>query len=145
MINFLQKHKRFIRFLVAGGTAAMVDLLFLYLFTDVFKIWYLGSAVLAFLFAFVVSFGLQKFWTFKGDHHHQSRAQLLLYLSINLINLGLNSLGLYLLVDKLGAWYLLSQVIMSGLLAFESYFIYKLVVFKEASIVIPAKAGIQAR
>jgi putative flippase GtrA len=143
MRNFFENNQRIIKFLISGGTATLVDLFLLYGFTDLLKIWYLGSAVMAFVFAFMVSFGLQKFWTFNGEHSRQSKEQLIMYLSVNLVNLGINSAGIYLLVDKVGAWYLFSQVMMSGLIAFESYFVYKLVIFKESTSVIPAKAGTQ--
>lgn len=121
---------RIIKFIISGGTAAFVDLLCLYIFTDLFRLWYLLSAVLAFVIAFIVNFNFQKFWTFKGDHEKQGREQLVMFLIINLINLSLNSLGMYLLVERVGIWYLLSQFLMSGILAFESYFVYRLVIFK---------------
>jgi len=63
-------HARVFRFLLSGGTALLTDLILLYLFTDLFGIWYVASAVAAFILAFMVSFLLHKFWTF-GDHSRE--------------------------------------------------------------------------
>ena len=122
---------RVIKFLISGGTATAADLALLYYFTDILKIWYLAAAVLAFLLAFGISFVLQKFWTFSGDHVRRKREQVPMYLAANLFSLAVNSLGMYLLVDLAGLWYMAAQVLMSALIAVFSFFVYRLVIFKE--------------
>lgn len=121
---------RVIRFLISGGTATAVDLALLYYFTDILKMWYLAAAVLAFLLAFGISFVLQKFWTFSGSHVRRKREQLPMYLAANLFGLAVNSLGMYLLVDKAGLWYMAAQIIMSAMIAIVNFFIYRLIIFK---------------
>ena len=71
---------RFLRFLISGGTAAVVDLLFLYVLTDGIHMWYLLSSVLAFLAAFSVSFTLQKRWTFRDRSNDRLHVQAPVYL-----------------------------------------------------------------
>ena len=66
------KYKRPIKYLIAGGTAASVDLSLLYFFTDILKIWYIISACLAFSVAFFVSFFLQKILNFKKKKKKQN-------------------------------------------------------------------------
>jgi putative flippase GtrA len=56
-----------VKYVVSGGSAAIVDIVALYVFTDLFGIWYILSAILAFISAFFVSFLLQKYWTFKDN------------------------------------------------------------------------------
>jgi putative flippase GtrA len=119
-----------IRYLFSGGIATAVNLAALYFFTEIVGWWYVYSAVASFLVAFSVGFSLQKFWTFNGDHEQKGRWQLVMYLLLNLFNLGLNALGLYLLVELLGLWYILAQIVMSGLLAVFSFVLYKKVIFK---------------
>src|SRR3989344_1493750 len=63
----LRKYQRLLRYLAAGSCAAVVDFVFLYVITDILGVHYLLASILAFLVAFVVSFTLQKFWTFQ-DH-----------------------------------------------------------------------------
>jgi putative flippase GtrA len=119
-----------IKYIFSGGLATAVNLIALYFFTEVMGWWYLYSAVASFLVAFCVGFTMQKFWTFNGDHERRGRWQLAMYLILNLFNLGLNSLGLFLLVEKTGLWYIFAQIIMSGSIAISSFIIYRKVIFK---------------
>ena len=120
-----------VRYLIAGGIAAGTDLGFLYVFTDVLGIWYLLSAVLAFLIAFVVSFVLQKFWTFGDKNTDVWKSQAALYFIVTSTNLGLNTLLMYLFVDQFGIHYLLSQIIISAGIACESFFVYQIFIFRK--------------
>ena len=122
--------KTIIKFIFSGGLATAVNLIALYFFTEVVGLWYLYSAIVSFLIAFSVGFTMQKFWTFNGDHERKGKWQLIMYLTLNLFNLGINSLGLFLLVEKIGLWYIFAQIIMSGLIAISSFIIYNKVIFK---------------
>ncbi|MDD5050817.1 MAG: GtrA family protein [Candidatus Pacebacteria bacterium] len=122
---------KIIRYLISGGIATGVDLFLLFLFKSIFHFWYLLSAILAFLVAFGVSFSLQKFWTFGDSSTHLLKSQMGVYFLITACNLGLNTLFMYLFVDILGIQYLISQIIASTLIAFESYFIYGRFVFEK--------------
>lgn len=119
--------------MISGGTATVIDLVALYILTDAYKIWYLLSAIIAFAIAFIANFAMQKFWSFAGEHEKKSHHQLFLFLSINLMNLAINASGMYLLVDKIKIWYIFSQIIMSALIAMESFFVYKVIIFKSDS------------
>jgi len=128
-------HARVFRFLLSGGIALGTDLILLYLFTDVFGIWYLVSAIVAFILAFGVSFSLQKFWTF-GDHSREGiHMQIGVYFFVALINLGLNTLLVYLFVEWAGLYYLFAQIVASALIAIESFFVYQRFIFKKDTAV----------
>jgi len=125
----ITRYKRVVRFLVAGGVATGAQLVTLYIFTDVFGFWYVGSATLAFIVAVIISFSSHKWWTFRDFHRGAINRQFVFYLILQIANLGLNVALIYLLVDVIGVWYLLSQAIISTLLAITSFFIYKHIVF----------------
>ena len=129
-----------IKYIISGGTAAVVDLSFLALFVDVFKINYLISAIFAFLIAFSVSFLLQKFWTFQDKGMDDVHKQASIYFIVSATNLGINTLLMYLFVDHFHIHYFLSQILASGLLAISSYFIYSRFIFKN-NIVIPTASN----
>lgn len=133
MMSLLKKHQCFVRFVIAGGTAAFVDLVLLYFFTDILGIWYLISACLAFSIAFFVSFFLQKFWAFKDNGKEHIHKQMALYFIIALANLIFNACLMYIFVDIVKIWYLLAQIFASGLIAIESYLIYKFFIFNQIS------------
>lgn len=125
--------RQLIKFLISGLTVALVNFSALYFFTEFIKIWYLFSVVLAFILAFAVSFTLQKLWTFKDRRLEKVNFQLLSYLGVTLMNLLINVAVVYLLVEKLGFWYMLAQFVVDGLIAVDSFIIYKFVIFKKSS------------
>ena len=129
---FLRRYERVWRYLVAGGSAAVVDLGFLYALTEGFGFHYLLSASLAFIVAFCVSFFLQKFWTFQDPSVERVHAQVVLYFVIAVANLGLNTLLMFLFVEKLHLWYFGAQIIVGALLACGSFFISRHFVFKKS-------------
>ena len=117
------------RYIVAGGTAALVNLATLYILTEWLDWWYLFSSIVAFGIAFIVSFNLQKFWTFKEKSLNRLQRQFIFYLLVILSNLAINTFLLYLLVEKFSLPYLIAQIITGGLLAIFSFSIYHRIFF----------------
>lgn len=120
---------KLIRFLVSGGLAAIVNLSILYILTEWMGWWYLASATISFIVSILVGFLLQKLWTFNHLQEHRTRRQFFLYSVWMLLYLGLNLGLMYLLVDGIKVYYLVSQFITSGLLAVLSFFVYSRIVF----------------
>ncbi|MCD4761942.1 GtrA family protein, partial [bacterium] len=129
----IKKYKVYIKYFIAGVTAAMTNLVLLFVLTEFFNIWYLASASLAFMVAFSVSFYLQKFWTFRDKSKDKNHKQKASYLMVAIVNLGFNAIGIYALVEWLAIHYLLAQVITGVLIAIYSYVIYRFVIFKKIS------------
>ena len=123
----------YMRYLVSGSTAAVVDLGLLYYLTHHGNLWYLYSAIIAFAASFVVSFIMQKFWTFRDKRSTVQTigAQGSLYFLIALVNLGLNTAFMYVFVDLFELWYMFAQVLAAGLVAISSFFIYRSFVFHQ--------------
>lgn len=123
------RHKQIVKYLISGGTSAVANLFLLYVFTDLLGIYYLLSSIFSFVFAVMLGFTLQKFWTFKGSHVEGTRRQAVAYLSVAISNAFLNTILLYLLVEYAGIHYLLAQFINSAMLAIGSFIIYKKIIF----------------
>jgi dolichol-phosphate mannosyltransferase len=130
LIQQITKRKEILKYIIAGGTAAMVNFILLYFFTDILGFWYLLSSTLAFIISFFVSFYLQKFWTFGDSQKDILYKQMVVYLIITLFNLAINAVLMYYLVDFLKVWYMLAQLLTTGLIASWSFVIYKIFVFK---------------
>jgi putative flippase GtrA len=114
---------------MSGGLGAVTQLGGLFILKEFFHLWYLLASLLSYIFAVFVGFTLQKFWTFKGTQGHTHK-QAMGYVGLFVINLGINTLMMYVFVDKLNIWYLGAQVIASGLIAIESFFVYRHIIFK---------------
>ena len=130
IFNFCQKRKAIIKFFVAGSSAAVVDLLALYLFHGVLGWEIVLSTSLAFLLSFFVSFSLQKLWTFRNYNKKRLPHQLILYIGAAFISMNLNALAMHTMVNNWHVWYLLAQVIVNIFLGIINFFTYKFIVFR---------------
>ena len=127
----LHKHRLGLKYIFSGGTAATVDFVLLYVLADLFRVWYLTAAILAYIGAFFTSFGLQKFWTFKDPDLKRIKRQFLIYLLVASVGLLLNSIMMYFWVSVLHIWYLAAQFITTGILAIGSFIINTNITFKK--------------
>lgn len=132
MIN---KFSVYFRYIISGGSAALTNVALLFLFTDIFHIYYLLSATLSYLISFFVSFYLQKYWTFGDGNRDKLYGQMSLYFIVAMANLLVNDILMYIFVDWLGIHHLISQILTSGLIAVYSFILYKILVFKQKEII----------
>jgi len=120
-----------VKFIISGSTATLVNFAILYSLTEFAGLWYLFSSVIAFVLAVMVSFFLQKFWTFSDDDKSQIKKQMAMYYIVTTVNLGLNTAGMFVLVERFGIWYIFAQAIMTIAISVEGFFAYKLLIFKK--------------
>ncbi len=129
--KFLNKYKDKIKYLISGSLATVVNLFFLFIFFKVLDLKIIYSAIFAWILAFLISFSLQKFWTFRNFSNKKIPKQVLYYFLLAIISLILNARWMYLLVESLEVNYLLAQIIIITVLAFLNYFAYKFIIFNE--------------
>lgn len=119
------------RYGVSGAFGAFVQTFSLYIWVSVLGITehYLVGAALGLIIALIVTFLLQKYWTFRERTHHRVHKQFGMYTVVALINLGVN-LGLLhlskVIVEGLGhnffhIWYLVAQVIIVTFVSLMSF------------------------
>jgi len=102
---------QFFRFALVGVVATVINLAFLYFFTEFFGIYYMISAVFAFFIADISKYVLNKTWTFYERLKDNFFRIYCKFLLISLIALGINLLFLYLFTEIVGIYYLYSQVL----------------------------------
>lgn len=96
---------KFVRYSLGWWLAALLDILLLWLFTDIFNIYYLYSAVLSFCFAFSFGYFFQKYITFK-NYSKKHILQWWLFLWFQLIGQGIYMVFLWIWVDHLHLYYM---------------------------------------
>lgn len=128
----IRKYFKYVKYIVSGSTAALTNIALLYVLTEYGHIYYLLSAAVAFIFSVMVSFVLQKYWTFGDTARAGMERQALLYLAVSLVNLGLNTLLLYMFVEFLHMWYVVAAIVASAIMAVITFFIYRYVIFTGA-------------
>lgn len=130
MIEKLSQHV-LVRYVISGGTAAVVDLSALYIFNNIFDIHYILAAIMAYLVAFFVSFTLQKFWTFRSHSTENIHSQAIFYLGVSLFGLTINTMLMYLFVDFFHVSVLLSQIFVGLIVACCTFPLSRYLVFKK--------------
>ncbi len=133
----LKRNRLIIKYILSGIFATSVDLTALYILNEhVFSFdLYVLSVSLAFILAFFSSFFLQKFWTFGDRKLDHVGGQLAVYISIAILNLGLNLFIVIILVEFFYLWYLWAQIISGAFLAGLSFILYNRFVFRNSLMV----------
>lgn len=110
------------KFCLGGGGAVILGYVILYTLTEYLNLWYVFSAVTAFIISSAVGFIIQKFWTFKSRNLGKMSRQYILYITFTVVYFLINTSGIYILTDICYIHYLLSQVILTVILSIPSYF-----------------------
>lgn len=125
-VSHMKHIRQIIKYVISGGLSTITTISVLYALTHWFGIWYLSSTAIAYMVGFFVSFTLQKFWTFQNNQKDKVVSQAFFYFLIVAGNLGLNTLGVYILVEKFHMWYILADILTLSFIAFESFFLYRM-------------------
>lgn len=96
---------KFIRYSLGWWLAALLDIFLLRLFTDIFHVYYLISAICSFIFAFSFGYVFQKYITFQ-DHSKKHIEQWGLFLLFQLIGQWIYIFLLRIGVDHMWIYYL---------------------------------------
>lgn len=121
----------FVKYVIAGLISTIADLLLMYFLYGVFNISLPVATSVAYLLSFVVSFVLQKFWAFRDSKQKGLLKQIIQYSIVVLINAGLNVYLVEKLVWDFGIWYMSAQIIVCGILALISFFVYRFIIFNK--------------
>lgn len=130
LYDVCNSHKSVIKFIFAGGMAASTDLVLLFFFHGLFKWGLVVSTSAAFILSFLVSFTLQKFWTFRNFRQDKIAGQLFIYLLNAFIGLNLNGLFMHALVNRYEVWYIFAQIIVNLVIGVWNFLVYKFIVFR---------------
>lgn len=111
---------RFFRFVISGTVSALVHMS-VFSVLLLYGVWYITATTVGFCIAFIVSFSLQKRWTFKNTETDRTHRQFVAYLALQIGNVCLNAGGMYILVQICKVPPLPALIIVLILLAFFTY------------------------
>jgi len=122
---------RIVRYLFSGGSAFTTNITLLFILVHFFHMWYLSATIVSFIVSVYVSFMMQKFFTFNDYGKERLKQQTVFYFGIQILNLSINTLAMYIGVDIFHIHYIISQALVGGIIAVYSFFIYKHLVFHQ--------------
>jgi putative flippase GtrA len=123
-------HIQFFRYIFVGGAAFIVDFVSLFIFTDVFGVYYLISAALAFILGLIANYTLSINWVFNKRTLDNKISEFTIFAFIGVIGIFLNVAIIYLFTEYVGLFYLLSKIIAAALILFWNFFARKITLFK---------------
>lgn len=121
--------RQIVRYAVAGALAFSVDFAALTVLTEVFRVYYLTSAALAFPLGVGTSYVLSVAWVFDRRAYANRWIEIGIFVSIAAVGLGLNEAGIWAFTELAGQHYLVSKVIATGLVFLWNFFAKKVILF----------------
>jgi putative flippase GtrA len=138
------KYGLFFRYGVAGVVGATVQVSILYIWVSLlgFESTYLLGVIMGFCVALVITFLLQKHWTYRDHSTHRTTKQFFTYGGVALLNLTANALLMAgtkwfltgLGIDFFQGWYLLAQIVVVFLTSVMSFILNYFITFRRASV-----------
>lgn len=138
IINILFREKtdntivQLLRYTFVGGLAFIIDFGMLALLTELFHIYYLVSAAIAFIFGLFTNYILSIQWVFNIHSKKNICTELIIFTIIGIIGLGLNEIIMWLFTDYLNlTYYLISKIISTGIVYLWNFFARKYLLFSK--------------
>jgi len=99
-----------VRYTFVGGVAFTVDFSSLFVLTDIFNIYYLVSAAIAFLLGLMTNYFLSVTWVFNKRKFSNRQLELAVFSLIGIVGLGLNEFFIWSFTEYAHFHYLLSKI-----------------------------------
>ena len=115
LMGYLSSGRRtevqFLKFALVGFLGTLINLAVLYSLTEILGVYYILSAVAAFMVAVTSNYMLNKVFTFGERLRHRALGKFGRFLAVSVAALAVNLIFLYALTESLGIYYLVSQLI----------------------------------
>lgn len=99
------------KFGIVGGTAFVIDFVFLYIFREFCHFPVLISNTLSFCISVIYNYIASVKWVFDVNKEKDARKQFIIFIIFSVIGLLLNDLIMWVSVDFLSIYYLLAKII----------------------------------
>lgn len=129
---FCEGKKPFVKFVIVGSINGIFSIGLLLLFYDVFSCPLVFATSASFILSFLLSFFLQKNWTFRDDRPKNSWRQALIYSFNIFLGLNMNGFLMHLFVFTFGFWYVFSQVLVNIIISIYNFIVYRYIIFKKS-------------
>ena len=115
-----------IKFGFVGGTAFIIDAGILFVLTEFCGIHYLISGAVSFTVSVIYNYILSIKWVFDAREGNNKAKELAVFIGLSVIGLGLNQLFMWLFVDVLHIYYMLSKIVATAIVMVYNFITRKL-------------------
>lgn len=121
--------RQLFRFGIVGGLAFLIDSGVLFVLTEYLHVYYLTSSVISFIISLIFNYILSILWVFDVKKK-QTIKEILLFVILSVIGLGINQVVMYLGVDILHVYYMICKVISTFIVMVYNFITRKIFIEK---------------
>lgn len=115
-----------IKFGFVGGTAFIIDAGILFLLTEFCGVHYLISGAISFTVSVIYNYILSIKWVFDAKKDINKTQELAVFIGLSVVGLGINQLFMWLFVDVMHTYYMLSKIIATAIVMIYNFITRKL-------------------
>ena len=108
------------KFLIAGGSCFIIELIILYSLTEFIGFNYLTSSAIAFTIAVVINYIMCVRWVFETNKK-QTLTTKLIFITTSIAGLGINQLCMWLFVEFLDVYYMLAKIFATAIVTIWNF------------------------
>ena len=116
-----------LKFGVVGGLAFVIDYALLYILTEFLGVHYLISSVISFTVSVIFNYIMSIKWVFDVNRK-QGIKEFVVFVVLSIIGLGINSLIMYLMVDIMSIYYMISKLVSTAVVMVYNFITRKIFV-----------------
>lgn len=118
------------RYVLAGGTAFIIDFGLLYTLTNCLSVHYMVSTVISYTVGLIITYLLSIYWIFDKRRTNNRLMEFFIFTLIGVIGLALTSFFMFLLTDIVGIYYLISKLATTGIVFIWNFIAKKFILFR---------------
>lgn len=134
MSNKKKLLSQIIKFGFVGGTAFVIDAGLLFLLTELCGIHYLISGTISFTASVIYNYILSVKWVFDAKKDANKTQEFIIFIVLSVIGLGINQLFMWLFVDMMHIYYMLSKIIATVIVMIYNFITRKIFLEKNKSL-----------
>ena len=127
-INYTENKKIiFFRYLCTGGFVTIINILLLYLFTEIASINYTISNIISMLICITITYIISKKIVFVKKVKIGVVREFISYIAIAIISIFIDTIIMYILTEKFSIYYLLSKIFATCVSTVSNYILKKII------------------
>lgn len=121
---------QFVRYVIAGGVAFVIDAASLYLLVELAGVDYLISAGIGFLIGLITNYSISRLWVFDRRIIKNIALEFAIFTAVGLVGWAMNEFLIWFVHEKIHLHYMIGKVISAGIVLVWNFGARKLLLFR---------------